>query len=116
MFLKSLAVSWVLLFCLIVKVSIFLVELTEKRHLLKPDWKHVGPEEVAGIVNRAFFIWLNMTFMKGFRTILTVDMLSSLDSEILDASNPTKLISSWDRGTKTVQAVISSTLLSGKVY
>jgi hypothetical protein len=98
MFLNSPAVPWVLLSCLLVKTAIFLAEVTEKHDLLKLEWKHVGPEEVAGIANRALFIWLNKTFFKGFRTLLTVDMLSALDSEILEASRSTKLIASWDKG------------------
>lgn len=102
MFLNSLAVSFVLLLCLVVKALLFLAEVSEKRHLLKPEWKDVGPEETAGIVNRAFFIWLNNTFIKGFRTLLTVDVLSSLDTEMLEASKPTKLISSWERGSKPI--------------
>ncbi|KAF5128306.1 ABC transporter gloK [Metarhizium anisopliae] len=108
MFLNSLAVSWVLLLCLVVKASLFLVEVSEKRNLLKPEWKDVGPEETAGIVNRAFFIWMNNTFIKGFRTLLTVDVLSPLDTEMLEASKPTKLISSWERGSKPVVAIIPS--------
>lgn len=99
MFLNSLAVFWVLLCCFIVKVAIFLAEVTEKRRFLKPAWKNVGPEKAAGVFNRAFFIWLNKTFIKGFRALLTVDLLSALDSEILEASKPTILMASWTRGT-----------------
>lgn len=98
LFLNSPAVSWILLSCLLIKVGIFMVEVTEKRHLLKPSWKHVGPEEVAGIVNRAFFIWLNKIFIKGFRTLLTVDKLSTLDAEMLGASRSTKLRATWAKG------------------
>ncbi|KJK82405.1 Multidrug resistance-associated protein [Metarhizium anisopliae BRIP 53293] len=111
MFLNSLAVSFVLLLCLVVKALLFLAEVSEKRHLLKPEWKDVGPEETAGIVNRAFFIWLNNTFIKGFRTLLTVDVLSSLDTEMLEASKPTKLISSWERANQETDHSLFMTFL-----
>ncbi|KHN96132.1 ABC transporter [Metarhizium album ARSEF 1941] len=111
LFLNSPAVSWVLLFCLVVTLSLLLLEVTEKRHLLKPAWKSAGPEEVAGIVNRAFFIWLNGIFIKGFRTLLTVDMLSPLDSEMLEASSPTKLVSSWKRANQEKEHSLFLTFL-----
>lgn len=98
MYLQNAAVSSTLLCCLLVKVGIFFMEITEKRRYLRPAWKCIGPEETAGIANRALFIWLNKTFVKGFRTLLTVDMLSTLDFEILEASKPTSLIASWSRG------------------
>ncbi|OAA35078.1 ABC multidrug transporter [Metarhizium rileyi] len=105
------ATCYLLLLCLVAKLLLFLVEVTEKRQLLKAEWKGVGPEEAAGIVNRAFFIWLNRTFIKGFRTFLTVDMLSPLDSEMLEASKPTKLMSSWSRANQEKEHSLFLTFL-----
>lgn len=83
---------------LIVKILIFLSEVSEKRRLLMPKWQDASPEETSGAINRALFIWLNHVFVQGFQTLLTVDMLTPLDTELLEASNPTKLVERWEQG------------------
>lgn len=77
------------------KVLLLCLEVTEKRHLLRPDWQHASPEEASGVLNRSLFVWLNTVFIKGFRTVLTVNVLTPLDSQLLSASNPLKLIITW---------------------
>ncbi|KAK5989321.1 ABC multidrug transporter B [Cladobotryum mycophilum] len=80
----------------VVKLFIFMLEITEKRHLLRDEWKKASPEETSSTLNRAMFIWLNGVFIKGFRTLLTVNALAPLDSEILSASKPTALMEEWE--------------------
>ncbi|PHH89568.1 hypothetical protein CDD83_5759 [Cordyceps sp. RAO-2017] len=86
---------------LLVKVLIFSLETTEKRALLRPDWKDASPEDTSGFYNRALFIWLNQVFRRGFRTLLTVSSLTPLDDELLTASNPSALIERWDKASKS---------------
>lgn len=81
-----------------VKVLIFISEVSEKRRLLKLKWQDASPEETSGAINRALFIWLNHVFVQGFQTLLTVDTLTPLDTELLEASNPTKLVERWEQG------------------
>lgn len=92
------------------KLLIFSLELREKRRLLCTEWKSASPEETSGVINRALFIWINHIFLKGFRTILSIDTLTLLDEEILSASNPTKLVSRWAEGTITILAFASTDL------
>lgn len=76
----------------------FFAENAELRSLLRPEWKHVSREETAGTINRSLFLCLNHIFIKGFKTLLSIDMLIPLDSGILSASKPVTLQERWDKG------------------
>lgn len=95
---ESHTVASILLASYLIKFLLFLAENAEFRSLLRPEWKDVSPEETAGAINRSLFLWLNHIFVKGFKTFLTVDMLTPLDSEILSASRPFSLQTRWDNG------------------
>lgn len=95
---QSYPIASVFLAAFCVKVVILLLETVEKRHLLLRDCKDASPEDVSGIFNRSLFLWVNRLFISGFNNILTVDMLTPLDKEILDASQPDDLIDSWNAG------------------
>ena len=87
-----------MLFRSTVKILIFILEVSEKRRLLRFRWQNASPEETSGAINRALFIWLNHIFLQGFRTLLTVEALTPLDSDLLEASKPSKLIRRWEEG------------------
>lgn len=80
------------------KILIFILEVSEKRRLLRSKWQDASPEETSGAINRALFIWLNHIFLQGYRTQLTVDALTPLDSDLLEASKPSKFVKRWDEG------------------
>jgi ATP-binding cassette, subfamily C (CFTR/MRP), member 1 len=81
------------------KSILLFLEMKEKRHLVGKEWQDASPEATSSIVNRTFFIWLNNTFFKGFRSDLTVDALTPLDGELLSASNSVALKDRWDKST-----------------
>jgi ATP-binding cassette subfamily C (CFTR/MRP) protein 1 len=81
-----------------VKILIFVLEVSEKRRFLRSKWQDASPEETSGAINRALFIWLNHLFLQGFRTLLTVDALTPLDSDLLEASKPSALVKRWEEG------------------
>lgn len=81
-----------------VKLVIFAAEVTEKRRLLMTQWRDTSPEAAASIYNRVLFVWLDRLLLKGYTTLLTVDNLTPLDQDILDASRPTSLLERWDKG------------------
>lgn len=83
-------------FC--VKVMLLALELYEKRGLLRPKWKDASPEATSGAYSRALFIWLNDLMLKGFRSSLTVDTLTPLDSDLLNASDPEPVLAQWRQG------------------
>lgn len=95
---ESHAVASILLPSYLVKVMLFFAENTELRSFLRPEWKHLSPEETAGTINRSLFLWLNRIFIKGFKTLLSIDVLMPLDSEILSASKPVTLQDRWAKG------------------
>ncbi|TQV93497.1 ABC multidrug transporter [Cordyceps javanica] len=80
-----------------VKVVLFVLELYEKRRLLRPKWQDASPEATSSTYSRALFIWLNDLMMKGFRSSLTVDTLTPIDSDLLRASEPSSLLARWNQ-------------------
>ncbi|KAM5429329.1 hypothetical protein McanCB56680_000032 [Microsporum canis] len=85
----------------IIKILCFVLEVIEKRHLLKPKWKDASPEATSGVINRSLFLWLNGLFIKGCRALLTVNVLTPLDDELLAASEPSALLKRWEKTDKT---------------
>lgn len=81
-----------------VKLVLLAAEVTEKRKLLFLPWRDTSPEAAASFYNRVLFVWLNQLFLKGYRTLLTVNTLTPLDQDILDASQPTELQERWGKG------------------
>ncbi|GBF62869.1 ABC transporter [Trichophyton mentagrophytes] len=84
----------------IIKSLAFILEVTEKRHLLLAKWKDASPEATSGVINRSLFIWLNRLFINGFRTLLTVNTITPIDEELLAASEPTALLEKWENADK----------------
>ncbi|UJO17086.1 ABC multidrug transporter B [Fulvia fulva] len=96
---QGLAAARVNLAALIVKLGIFVLENIEKRSMVKKAWQEIiSPEGASGVINRATFLWLNTLVVQGFRTLLTVHALPSLDNDILAASRPSELLSEWKNG------------------
>ncbi|OBT64152.1 hypothetical protein VE03_06254 [Pseudogymnoascus sp. 23342-1-I1] len=94
------------------KILIFILEVSEKRRLLRPKWQDASPEETSGAINRALFLWLNHIFLQGFRTLLTVDALTPLDSDLLEASKPSKLVKRWEEADKSSDNALLWTFLA----
>lgn len=84
-----------------VKLVLLALETTEKRRLLMLQWRNTSPEATASFYSRVLFVWLNNLFLKGYKTLLTVDTLTPLDQDILDASRPTKLEERWGKGSSS---------------
>ncbi|KAH7305780.1 ABC transporter [Stachybotrys elegans] len=83
------------------KTLLLLLEVTEKRGLIRKGWATASPEGTSGTLNRTMLLWLNGMIYRGFREILSVETLSSLDDEILSASEPSELEKSWKQAQKS---------------
>lgn len=92
------AIPAMLVSALTLKIVLFVLESIEKKKFLYPEWKNLSPEDTGSIVNRAFFFWLNKTFIQGFKSFLTVNSLVPLDAELLAASRPITLMDKWKKG------------------
>ncbi|KAK9443505.1 ABC transporter [Metarhizium brunneum] len=89
-----------------VKLVLLALETTEKRRLLMLQWRNTSPEATASFYSRVLFVWLNSLFLKGYKTLLTVDTLTPLDQDILDASRPTKLEERWGKADKSSKTAL----------
>ncbi|KAL7917975.1 ABC transporter [Trichoderma austrokoningii] len=91
----------------LVKLVLLAAEVTEKRKLLlMPQWRNTSPEAAASIYSRVLFVWLNPLFLKGYRTLLTVNTLTPLDQDILSASRPIKLQERWRKADKSSKTAL----------
>lgn len=74
-------------------------ELPKTRDILDKQLREsIGKECVTGFWNRAFFIWLNPTFMFGFRNVLAVDDLSALGPRFSSKYLSQRLNRNWKKG------------------
>lgn len=89
------AIPGLLLGSLLVKVLLFICEVSEKRRLLLQEWRNLSYETTSSVLSRSLFIWLNRLLITGFRSLLTVNLLTSIDDEMLAASRPTQLKERW---------------------
>ena len=83
--------------CYCVKFAIFLLEIVEKRRLLKPKWQSISAENTSSVYSRSLFVWLNPLFVKGFKADLTQKDLLPIESAIVSASEPTSLKEKWNQ-------------------
>ena len=67
---------------LALKATLLVLETFEKRPYLTSPYRHLPLESTSGIINRSFLWWLNSTFQKGFRTLLSFDDLNVLDDHL----------------------------------
>jgi hypothetical protein len=98
-----------------IKILLFALEISEKRRLLSRTYQAASPEATSGVINRALFLWLNNLFLKGFRTLLTIDTLTPLDAELLDESKAWKLIENWGLS-KSITPCFSNPLRPKRSY
>ncbi|KAJ5885116.1 hypothetical protein N7495_009626 [Penicillium taxi] len=85
------AISWV------IKMITLILEAREKQPLLKRKYENSPIEATSGVLNRAFFWWLNKLLWRGSKAQLTVDSLPALDDNIKAASDPRLLFEKWNK-------------------
>ncbi|PYI12596.1 hypothetical protein BO78DRAFT_392440 [Aspergillus sclerotiicarbonarius CBS 121057] len=83
-----------------IKLLLLLLEATEKRRILRPEYKNYPPEALAGIYNKSFFGWLNSLFYRGFSNVLRVDDLFVLDKQLESRRLHGVLQSFWNEDKK----------------
>jgi ATP-binding cassette subfamily C (CFTR/MRP) protein 1 len=79
-----------------IKTILMILESISKATILKEVYKHLSPESTAGIFSRLFFWWLNPLFFKGYKNILAVKDLPSLDDELSTTRVQIAMQQSWD--------------------
>jgi ATP-binding cassette, subfamily C (CFTR/MRP), member 1 len=81
--------------CIAIKSVVFLLENQHKQSILMSPYKGWTPWATSGIVSRTFFWWLNPLFWKGFRVILALDDLYTLDQELLSVCLQQRMEKGW---------------------
>lgn len=81
------------------KFVILIFEASEKRWMLRPQYKAYPPEATSGIINRSFFVWLNSLFWSGFGKLLAIDDLFSLDKHLVSDVIHDRMQTAWGLGT-----------------
>lgn len=73
-----------------------LLEVPKRRDILDEKFrKEAGKETVSGFWTRAFFVWLNPTFLLGFRRVITVEDLGPLGPEFSSERLFNRLEEKW---------------------
>jgi ATP-binding cassette, subfamily C (CFTR/MRP), member 1 len=68
------------------KAIIIVLESRRKSKWIRWDVKYHSPEEFSGLFGLGAFLWLNRLFLKGYRQVLTLDDLFSLDQNLASAT------------------------------
>ncbi|KAK1984403.1 ABC transporter [Colletotrichum cereale] len=89
-----------------------LLESTEKRRILVPQHKGYSKEVTSGTISRSVFFWLTSLFVNGYRNILRLGDLYSLDPKLASEPLSRKLANDWDKvPDKTIPGALFSTWL-----
>ena len=94
----------------VVKAIVLFLEAYEKRSMLRKEYASYPPEATGSIFSRSFFWWLNPLFRSGFRRVLDVDDLFSLDKHLKSAYCHPRFQTAWASG--ETDFLLSHTLLS----
>ncbi|KAI5198310.1 hypothetical protein E4T39_06866 [Aureobasidium subglaciale] len=82
---------------LVSKVSLLLLEATEKRSLLRPPYKTIAIESTSGIGNRSIFLWLNPLIWQGCHKLLAFDDLQRIDDTLGSRALQSRFYQHWTR-------------------
>lgn len=82
---------------LILKLLLTAMESQGKGDILAKPWNDYPPEQLAGIISRAFFWWISPVLVTGYSMILTGDALPRLDQELSSEKLRRRALQTWDR-------------------
>ncbi|KAJ8611716.1 hypothetical protein MRB53_037827 [Persea americana] len=78
-----------------IKLIIFLLELVEKRSLVRQEYSNITGETASGIFNRVLFLWINPLLLRGSKSLLGVRTLPNIDEDLIAASDVGLLTTEW---------------------
>jgi ATP-binding cassette, subfamily C (CFTR/MRP), member 1 len=86
----------------IILKSILLVLEHWPKTPLSLEMETYGPEELAGVLSRIVFWWLNQVFLRGYRSILDPIDLPKLDRDLNSSELQVKIQKCWNASKWTV--------------
>ena len=93
-------IAWVFSVTMVVKSGLLVLEAQSKRPYLKSPYRDQCPEATSGIFNRSLFWWLNSLFHDGFRKLLFIDDLYTLDTGLMSEPLREQMQSAWEHRCK----------------
>ncbi|KAF6838319.1 hypothetical protein CMUS01_04702 [Colletotrichum musicola] len=97
---------------LALKLAILVLEEQSKRRWIIGDKEVWSSEETAGLSNRMGFYWLNVLFLKGYSSALSIAKLPVIDSHLLSESLWERIGHSWDTASKEGNHALLGTVFS----
>ena len=79
---------------------VYILEARNKIKDLKEPYREYPPEATHGVWNRTFFLWLNSLFVKGSRSLLSLDDLFNTPPELGSEKLRDEMMAVWDRRCK----------------
>jgi ATP-binding cassette subfamily C (CFTR/MRP) protein 1 len=86
-----------------VKLVLLVAESRGKESILRQPRLKWSPEQLAGILNRTFFWWINSILAQGRRDILTEDNLPPIDHKLSSRLLRHRALLAWDQRGKTTR-------------
>ncbi|KAH6677549.1 P-loop containing nucleoside triphosphate hydrolase protein [Halenospora varia] len=81
-----------------VRILLFLLEAKGKRSLLKLKYQDIGTETTTGIIGQSLFWWLNPLLRRGYKDILSIGDLMTLDDAFVTTpSGKSGLLLEWEK-------------------
>lgn len=91
------AIAAVFLACIIAMLIVWLMEARTKTKDLKEPYREYPPEATHGVWNRTLFIWLNVLFVKGFRSLLSLKDLWKMPPDMASEKLRDEMQAVWER-------------------
>ena len=86
-----------LLVATVIKSSLLVLELKEKREMLIAKEEFNAPEATSGFFNRLVFWWLNPLLLRGYKTPLQEDSLFEVQPSLIGEQELLALYDKWEK-------------------
>ncbi|KAK1564091.1 P-loop containing nucleoside triphosphate hydrolase protein [Colletotrichum navitas] len=94
---------WLSVVNVCLELLLLVIECQGKQDILRTPREQHSPEELAGILNRIFFWWINSILWKGYRNVLIGDNLPPIDSKLSSRALRQQAQQAWDLRDKPEQ-------------
>lgn len=95
-----------------VKLVLLVLESREKEKILRGHDVQWPPEELAGVLSKSFFWWINPVLAQGSRGILSGDSLPPIDRKLSSRTLRLKALRAWDqRGNSNIRRMRNITVV-----
>ncbi|KAF7512373.1 hypothetical protein GJ744_001941 [Endocarpon pusillum] len=78
------------------RLVLFILESLQKQAGFKPSYQELALEEAVNVFNRNTFWWLNSLLFDGFRHVLRVATLPTIDGRLFSIDSQLQLFAKWD--------------------